>query len=137
MKRSSLNRGTSQLKRTPLNKRSKTNKHKPFSNKRIDHSLGFVPCTVCTWLYGEENARGACSTHEVFFNSSTYMRNTSCDYKAQEKVCMEHDEEIHRSDHKLDRRLKAKHQQRIMDEHNMTIEEFGNIFNGNWLGRIE
>lgn len=137
MKRSPLKRGTSQLKRGELNKRSKTNKHRPIANIRINHDLGPVLCTVCQWLYGDEHSRLSCSTHEVYFDGSTYMRNTSRDYKAQEKVCMEHDEEIHRSDHVLDRRLKEKHQRRIMDEYGITVDEFRNIFNGNWLTEIK
>lgn len=138
MKRSSLNRGSSQLKRSPLNQRSKKNKYRHIANTRINHDLGPVYCTVCMWLTGsEKTSRLASSTHEVYFNGSSYMRNISREYKAKEEVCMEHDEEIHRTDHVLDRRLKQRHQRRIMDDYNLTLEEFRDIFNGNWLTEIE
>jgi hypothetical protein len=103
-------------------KYAKANKHHHISNKRF---IEYTQCYIC----GSQ----ASSTHEIFHNNSSYMRNMSIFYKAQIPVCMKCHKEIHESDGKLDKSLKQEFQRKIMRVNEWTVEEFRKIFYKNYL----
>jgi len=83
-------------------------------------------------LHGQEFCKPATEWHECFYGSA-YLRNTSMDYGAQIPVCQDHHRQIHAKNHGIDDRLKVRFQQQIMDNYNMTIEDFIKIFGRSYI----
>ena len=103
-------------------KSKKKNKHHHISNKKLQE---YTQCYVC----GSQ----ASSTHEIFHNNSSYMRNMSIFHKAQIPVCMKCHKEIHDGGSKLDKSLKQEFQRKIMKDNEWTVKEFINVFYKNYL----
>lgn len=71
----------------------------------------------------------ATDTHHIFNGA---MRKKSEEYGAVIQVCRECHNEIHKN-YALREQLKAEFQHRIMVDHNLTIEEFREIFKKSYL----
>ena len=71
----------------------------------------------------------ATDRHHIFNGP---MRNKSEEYNAVINVCRECHDLIHK-DYSLRESLKAEFQHKIMVEHNLTIDEFREIFKKNYL----
>lgn len=113
-------------------KKKRKNKHRHVTNKRFKE---WTPCWVCLFLnnWDENMARGAYASHEVFFNGASWIRNRSMDYGAKIPICMEHDEEVHRTNSELCLIIQRYWQRKIMNEQGWRIADFYRRFKDNYL----